>query len=156
MWAVTHFRYYLYGKPFTLVTGHQPLEWPLTSNKLTGKHTRWSLIFQEYEFKIVCRRGLNHANADVCSRHPLPTTVDNGARRDHDAWESDKTDVVVAWSAEVWHEYRAPVVVIARAARVQADAAANLAAQRGGPPYIWTDQLCMQRLVSGNMPDNTS
>ena len=57
---------------------------------------------QEYDFKIVQRPGLKHANADVCSRHPLPTTVDNGARSDHDVSERDRTGVVVVWSAEVW------------------------------------------------------
>ena len=44
VWAVTHFRHYLYGKAFTLVTDHQPLEWLLTNNKLPGKHARWALI----------------------------------------------------------------------------------------------------------------
>ena len=99
VWAVTHYRHYLYGKPFTLVTDHQPVERLLTSNKLTGKHARWALILQEYDFKTMHRPGLKHPNADVCLRHPFPTTVDNEARRDHDAGESDKTDAVVAWSA---------------------------------------------------------
>ena len=80
MWVVTHFRHYLYGKPFTLVNNHQPLEWLLTSNKLTGKHARWALILQEYDFKKVHRPGLKHANADVCLRHPLPTIVDKWGR----------------------------------------------------------------------------
>ena len=97
MWAVTHYRHYLYGKPFTLVTDHQSLEWLLISNNLTGKHARWALILQGYDFKIVHRPRMMHANRDVCSRHPLPTTVDNGARMDHDARESERTDAVVAW-----------------------------------------------------------
>ena len=54
-WAVTHFRHYVYGKLFTLVTHHEPLKWLLTSNKLTGKHARWALILHEYDFKIVHR-----------------------------------------------------------------------------------------------------
>ena len=99
---------------------------------------------------------LKHANADVCSRQPLPTNVDNGTRRDHDAGASDRTDAVMAWSAEVWQEYTAPVAVIARAARVQAEGAANPTAQQGGPPYMWSDQLCMHWLVSGDMPDTAS
>ena len=28
-------------------------------------------------------------------------------------------------------------------------------AQQAGPQDIWSDQLCMQRLVSGDMPDTT-
>ena len=111
---------------------------------------------QEYDFKIVHRPGLKHVNAVACSRHPLPTIVDNGARREHDAGESDTPDAVVAWSAEVWQRSTTPVVVIAKAARVQADAASNPIAQQGGPLDIWTDQLCMQRLVSGDMPDAAS
>ena len=55
VWAVTHFRHYLYGKPFVLVIDHQPL---LTGNKLTGKHARWALILQGYDFKIVHRPRL--------------------------------------------------------------------------------------------------
>ena len=102
------------------------------------------------------RPDQKHANADVCSRHPSPTTVDNGARRDHDAGESDKVHAVVAWTAEVWQGYIAPVAVIARSARVQEDVAANPIAQQGGPPDIWSDQLCMQRLVSRDMQDTAS
>ena len=74
----------------------QPLESVLTSNNLTGKHAQWLLVLLEYDFKIVLRPGLKHVNTDVCSRHPLPITVDNGTRRDHDAGESDRTDAVVA------------------------------------------------------------
>lgn len=38
VWAVVHFRPYLFGKPFTLYTDHQPLHWLMTNDKLTGKH----------------------------------------------------------------------------------------------------------------------
>ena len=86
----------------------------------------------------------------------MPTTVDNGVRRDHDAGESDRTDAVVAWSAEVWQGFTDLVVVFARVARMQADAAANPTAQQEGPQDIWTVYLCMQRLVSRDMPDTTS
>ena len=56
----------------------------------------------EFDFKIMHRLGLKHANADVCLCHPLPITIDNRVRGDHDAGESDRTDVVVAWSTKVW------------------------------------------------------
>ena len=82
------------------------------------------------------RPRLKHANADVCSRLPLPTTVNNGTSRDHDAGESDRADAIMAWSAVVWHGYTDPVAVIARAARVQTDGAANPAAEQGDPPDI--------------------
>jgi len=37
VWAVAHFRCYLFGTQFTLITDHQPLKWLMESDKLTGK-----------------------------------------------------------------------------------------------------------------------
>ncbi len=50
MWAITHFKCYLFGTQFTLVTDHQPLKWLMESDKLTGKLTWSTLILQEYDF----------------------------------------------------------------------------------------------------------
>ncbi len=50
VWAIAHFRCYLFGTQFTLVTDHQPLKWLMESDKLTGKLARWALILQEYDF----------------------------------------------------------------------------------------------------------
>jgi hypothetical protein len=50
VWVVAHFRCYLFGTQFTLVTDHQPLKWLMESNKLTGMFARWALILQEYDF----------------------------------------------------------------------------------------------------------
>ena len=41
--ATNNFRPYLFGNTFTLVTDHvtdEPLKWPMTSQKLTGKMAR--------------------------------------------------------------------------------------------------------------------
>ena len=37
VWATQHFREYLSGSPFTLVTHHEPLKWLMQTNKTTGK-----------------------------------------------------------------------------------------------------------------------
>jgi hypothetical protein len=50
VWAIAHFRCYLFGTQFTLVTDHQPLKWLMQSDKLTRKLTWWALILQEYVF----------------------------------------------------------------------------------------------------------
>ncbi len=53
VWAIIHFRPYLYGTKFTLYTNHQPIKWLMTNNKLISKLARWALILQEYEFKVI-------------------------------------------------------------------------------------------------------
>jgi hypothetical protein len=40
IWAIAHFRCYLYGNEFLLVTDHQPLKWLMELDKLTGKLAR--------------------------------------------------------------------------------------------------------------------
>jgi hypothetical protein len=55
IWAVIHFRPYLYGTNFTLYIDHQPIKWLMTNDKLTGKLTCWALILQEYELKVIHR-----------------------------------------------------------------------------------------------------
>ncbi len=73
VWAVIHFRPYLYGTKFILYTNHQPIKWLMTNDKLTGKLFCWALILQEYEFKVIHRPGITHQNADTMSRSPFVT-----------------------------------------------------------------------------------
>jgi len=85
VWGVKYFRPYLHGVHFEIVTDHAPLVWMLSQPQPTGQHARWVLALQEYDFHIRHRPGAQHVNADVLSRHPLPTTVDGtGARLDED------------------------------------------------------------------------
>ena len=76
VWAIAHFRPYLYGQKFTLVTDHQPLKWLMESDKLTGKLARWALLLQEYDFEVVHRAGIANLDADGLSRNPSPSDED--------------------------------------------------------------------------------
>ena len=71
VWATSHFRSYLFGNSFNLVTDHEPLKWLMTTQKLTGKLARWSLLLQEYDFTVEHRAGTDNTNADCLSRYPL-------------------------------------------------------------------------------------
>jgi hypothetical protein len=83
-WAVEHFRVYLYGRPFTLVTDHEPLTWLMTNERLRRMHARWANLLQEYDITFVPRKGVKHLDADGLSRNPLPTDEDKTfARMDH-------------------------------------------------------------------------
>ena len=76
VWATGHFRAYLFGNSFALVTDHEPLKWIMTTQKLTGKLALWSLLLQEYDFKVEHRAGATNTNADCLSRYPLPSDAD--------------------------------------------------------------------------------
>jgi hypothetical protein len=70
VWVVAHFRCYLFGNPFTLITNHQPLKWLMENDKLTRNLARWALILQEYEFRVVHRAGPLNQDADGLSHNP--------------------------------------------------------------------------------------
>jgi hypothetical protein len=86
VWGVSHFRVYLYGRRFVLLTDHAPLKWLMTNEKLTGMHARWPHILSEYDFEIKHRPGKRSGDADGLSRNPLQDETDlTDARMDHEA-----------------------------------------------------------------------
>jgi len=46
----------------------------MTNNKFINKLTRWALILQEYEFKVIHQIGITHKNADIMLQKPLTTS----------------------------------------------------------------------------------
>ena len=71
VWAVTHFRVYLLGKPFVLITDHCPLKWLKTLKDPNGRIARWIMTLSEYQWDIQHRSGKENANADALSRQPV-------------------------------------------------------------------------------------
>jgi hypothetical protein len=67
VWVVAHFRCYLFGTQFTLVTNHQPLKWLMESDKITRKLTRWAVILREYDFQVVHKLGVANLDANGLS-----------------------------------------------------------------------------------------
>ena len=96
VWAIAHFRCYLYGSEFLLVTDHQPLRWLMESDKLTGKLAQWALMLQEYDFKVVHRAGLVNMDADGLSRNPCPSQKDATGARWHVSEDEEK---IPSWHA---------------------------------------------------------
>lgn len=68
IWAVAHFRPYLYGRKFTIVTDHAALVWLINFKGDQQRLIRWSLKLQEYDFEIKYRPGTGNAPADALSR----------------------------------------------------------------------------------------
>ena len=71
--TVKHFRPYLWGRHFTLVTDHAALKWLATMKDqvcggASSRLTRWSLRLQEYRFDVTHKPGIAHKDADGISR----------------------------------------------------------------------------------------
>ena len=69
--AIKHYRPYLWGRSFEVVTDHNSLKWLMNLKHPTPKLQRWALDLSEYEFTITHRAGRKNSNADALSRPPL-------------------------------------------------------------------------------------
>jgi len=76
VFAVKHFRFYLLGKRFSVITDNNALRW-LHSLEPKGRIARWIMDLQEFEFNIQHRPGKSNQNADALSRlnHSKPTDI---------------------------------------------------------------------------------
>lgn len=68
IWSVNHFRPYLYGRKFKIVTDHKPLTWLFNCKDPGSKLVRWRLKLSEYDYEIVYKPGKINSNADALSR----------------------------------------------------------------------------------------
>ena len=82
VWAVKHFRPYVYGVKFKIVTDHKPLTWLFSVNDPGSRLIRWRLKLEEYDYEIIHKAGRANANADALSR--------NVKREAHVTEDSDK------------------------------------------------------------------
>ena len=77
VWSVRHFRQYLVGAEFDVVTDHRPLmNLPnsiVVENDATGRRGRWAVELSSYEFRTHYKKGVEHSNADALSRLPAQT-----------------------------------------------------------------------------------
>ena len=75
--AVKHFRPYIFGRHFTVLTDHSALSKCLKTSNPSSRLTRWILNLQEYNFSIDWRpRHLNKV-ANACTRLPLMNLCTN-------------------------------------------------------------------------------
>jgi hypothetical protein len=50
VWACQHFRPYLIGKNFTIVTDHKPLTWMSNVKDPSSRLLRWRILLEEYDY----------------------------------------------------------------------------------------------------------
>ncbi|GBG72639.1 hypothetical protein CBR_g12213 [Chara braunii] len=78
LWGISHFRAYLYGRKFTLVTDHEPLLALKKSKDYSGMIGRWATVLQSMDFDIRHRKHERHGNADRLTRLHQPEKVSKG------------------------------------------------------------------------------
>src|SRR4051812_28991612 len=70
VWAVEHYRQYLYGKRFQVVTDHTALKSLMKLKDPKGLYARWIMRLQPYDIDLIYKPGNQHGNADAMSRRP--------------------------------------------------------------------------------------
>ena len=70
VWAVKHFRPYLYGHHCDVFTDHLALKSLLSTPQPSSKLARWGMAIQELDIHIHYRPGKANSNADALSRFP--------------------------------------------------------------------------------------
>lgn len=71
VWATKHFRQYLYGRKFTIVTDHKPLIWLMNVKDPNSRLMRWRLKLEEFDYEVIYKSGKTNTNADALSRIPV-------------------------------------------------------------------------------------
>jgi len=74
VWSVKHFRPYLYGRSFTILSDHKPLQWLFNVNDPGSRLLRWRLKLEEYQYNIKHIPGTQNPVADAMSRINILTT----------------------------------------------------------------------------------
>ena len=67
--SVESFRSYIYGRPITIITDHQPLVWFKTAD-LNTRVQKWRFKLSEYDYNVIYKPGKLNSNADALSRNP--------------------------------------------------------------------------------------
>ena len=102
--AVKHFRPWLWGRSFRLITDHSALRWLHTmketvSGGISSRLTRWTLRLQEYNFTVEHKPGKLHSDADGVSRlvAAATATISQRSPADHPDFDANvATDPDVA------------------------------------------------------------
>lgn len=66
--SIEHFRPYIEGTEFNVITDHASLKWLLNLTNPSGRLARWATRLSQYNFKITHKKGANHTVPDALSR----------------------------------------------------------------------------------------
>lgn len=90
VWSTKHFRPYLYGRRFTILSDHKPLQWLFNITDPGSRLLRWRLKLEEYDYTIKHVSGTQNSVADALSRiHILQIPQDIESMKTMDEKEVD-------------------------------------------------------------------
>lgn len=103
VWAVKHFRPYLYGRKFKLFTDHQPLTYSMSdANK---RVVRGKVALEEFDYELIYKPGSQNTVADALSRiKPDQLNANEQAEANEQSSESD-SDLETVHSAETSDDF---------------------------------------------------
>jgi len=80
---VKHFRPYVYGTKFKVVTDHKPLIWLFSVKDPGSRLIRWRLKLEEYDYEVIHKAGRANANANSLNRNVKRDTCEREERNIH-------------------------------------------------------------------------
>lgn len=92
-WGVKHFRPYLFGKRFTIVTDHKPLIWLFSVKDPGSRLIKFRIKLEEYDYTIIHKPGKFNSNADALSR--IYYNADNDLSSYHTFCDATKRRLVI-------------------------------------------------------------
>lgn len=85
--SIKHFRGYLDGMKFTIITDHIALKWLLTLDNPSGRLARWATQISQFNFDIEHRKGVLNIVPDCLSRPQINLiTYNEGVNNTTDRW----------------------------------------------------------------------
>ncbi|KAL1124816.1 hypothetical protein AAG570_001437 [Ranatra chinensis] len=104
VWATKHFRPYLLGRQFKIMTDHKPLVWVKKLEEISAKISRWKETLAGYNFEIVHTRGRDNVVADCLSRqvNAIDDVDADYAERFLRSWLGESSEASGTDSEEPW------------------------------------------------------
>jgi hypothetical protein len=93
IWAVKHFRPYLYGRKFKIACDHKPLTWIMNVKDPGSRLVRWRIKLEEYDYEIIYKKGAINTNADALSRINM-TVKEETDKETRDVSEEEKKQIL--------------------------------------------------------------
>lgn len=100
VWAVDHFRPYVFGRKFQVHTDHKPLQWVGKLKESSARMTRWKENLSQYNMDIVYKPGKENIVADWLSRAVIINAVEEDRGNPSGEPSSDIRQFIQEWTPE--------------------------------------------------------